>query len=150
MKSFVRKFTSTFAVLAMMGYAVAASSVAHAGTYTGAVTVSKGLTFTCDATVDLYSTPGKALLTISPGDPLCSFLNITSNPHNYTESGGVLTIHGIRVETITLGNCYGDLSGTVTTNPDGSKTLNIADTIDPEIPGTGGCSVNGELWKPAH
>lgn len=144
------KFTSTFAALAMMGSAVAASTVAYAGTYTGTATVHKGITLSCAVSVDLYSTPGKAIVSIAPGDPLCGALTITSNPHNYTLVGGVLTVIGIRVETITLGNCFGDLSGTIVTNPDGSKTLTINDTIDPEIPGTGGCSVDGVLTKPAH
>ena len=145
----MRKFTSAIAALAMMGSAVAASSAAYAGVYEGIVSVSKGLSFDCKVSVDLYATPGKAILTIEPGDPLCAALDITSNPHDYTETGGVLTIHDIRAETITLGNCFGDLSGTVVTNPDGSKTLTINDAIPPET-GTLPCSVVGELNKPPH
>jgi len=145
----MKTFTSTVAAIAMMGSAVAASSAAHAGTYEGIVTVTKGLSFDCEASVDLYSTPGKAILTISPGAPECAALNITSNPHDYTETGGVLTIEDIRVETITLGNCFGDLSGTVTTNPDGSKTLTVNDSIPPET-GSLPCLVEGELYKPPY
>lgn len=144
-----RKLTSTFAALAMIGSAVAGSTVAYAGTYTGTAVVTKGITLSCAVSVDLYSTPGKAIITIAPGDPLCGALTITSNPHNYTLVGGVLTIIGIRVETITLGNCFGDLSGTVITNPDGSKNLIIDDSIPPET-GTLPCFVIGNLYKPAH
>ena len=148
----MKKISSALAALAMLSTSIMASSVAYAGTYTGVVTLIKGLTLTCTVTVDLYDPlhPGKAVIDISPPvSPECDDLFITSNPHKYDIVGGVLTIYDIRVETLSIGNCFGDLSGTVTDNVDGSKTLTVNSMIPAEF-GPLDCYVIGELWKPAH
>lgn len=148
----MRKFTSAFAAMAMMSSAFAAGvTPAQAGTYTGTVDVFKGIALNCTASVDLYDPayPGKAVVNIGPPEPNCAALDITSNPHDYTLVGGVLTIEDLRVETITLGNCFGDLEGTVTDNPDGSKNLAVDAEIPPET-GTLPCFVSGTLYKPPH
>ncbi|KGB52708.1 hypothetical protein FG91_03455 [Sphingopyxis sp. LC81] len=150
----MKKFTSAFAALAMMGSAFAgavAPAQAQAQTYTGTVDVFKGIDLNCTASITLTpatATTGTATVAIGAPEPTCAALNITSNPHSYSLVGGALTIAGMRVETVTLGNCFGDLHGTVTTNPDGSGSIAVDDVLPPET-GTLPCYVSGTVYKPA-
>jgi hypothetical protein len=143
----MKKFASAFAALALVGSTFAVP--AQAGVYTGTANVFKGIPLTCEVSVDLYSTPGKAILNIGPPEPLCALLSITTNPHDYVISGSTITIQGVRATTITVGNCYGDLSGTMATLPDGTKTITF-DAVIPEEVGGGPCYVSGTVSKPAH
>ena len=143
----MKKFTSAFAALALVGSAFAVP--AQAGVYTGTADVFKGIALNCAVSVDLYSTPGKAILNIGPPQPLCALLTVASNPHNYVISGSTITIQAVRATTITVGNCFGDLSGTMATLPDGTKTITF-DAVIPEETAGGPCYVSGTVSKPPH
>lgn len=128
----------------MMGSALAGTA-AQAQTYTGTVDVFKGIALNCTASITLNSTTGKATVAIGAPEATCAALNITSNPHDYTLVGGALTIVGVRVETITLGNCFGDLDGVVT-NPGATGSIAVDDELPPET-GTLPCFVSGTVYN---
>lgn len=139
----MKKLTSAFAALAMMGSALAGAVAPAQAQYTGTVDVFKGIALNCTASITLNSTTGKATVAIGAPEATCAALNITSNPHDYTLVGGALTIVGMRVETVTLGNCFGDLHGTVT-NPGGTGSIAVDDVLPPET-GTLPCYVSGTV-----
>ena len=148
----LRKISTSLAAIAMVGSSLAVTTTASAGVFSGLLWMQKGILLQCHVEVDLYDTPGKAIVTISPGDAFCAALSITSNDHDYTYDPitGELVVEDVTVSTITDGDCRGDISGIVTVNEDGSKTLTIDETIEPVNPETQTCYVWGDLFKPPH
>lgn len=158
----MRKLTSTFAALAMIGssFAGATAASAHSYTFQGPVTVFKGLELECTATV--VKTPdhdsagnhlntGTVTVSIAPPtDPRCAALTITSNPMNYVQgpagAGGWkdMTIYGFRAETITLGNCAGDVVVKKREVSPGVWEMDVT-TVIPEETGGGDCYIYGTI-----
>ena len=158
----MRKFSSALAALAVVSSSFAWSTAAmasHSYTFQGPVTVFKGLELFCTATV--VKTPdhdpvtgadlntGTVTVSIAPPtDPRCSLLNITSNPMNYVQGAPdangwkSMTIYGFRAETITLGNCYGDIVVKKREVSPGQWEMDVT-TVIPEEFGGGDCYVDG-------
>ena len=159
----MRKFVTKISTLAMVSIALVGSSTAsahHSYTFTGDVAVFKGIPLNCVATV--VKTPdhdpitnaelntGTVNVSIVPGDANCALLTVTSNPMRYTQGAPDvdgwkdMTVNGLRVTTITIGNCYGNI--TVRKGPvgPGQWAMEIDTTIPEEFAG-GDCSVLGLL-----
>lgn len=159
----MRKFITKISTLAMASVALVGASSAsahHSYTFTGDVAVFKGISLTCVATV--VKTPdhdpvtgadlntGTVNISIVPGDSNCALLTITSNPMSYVQGAADqdgwkdMTVQGLRVETITIGNCYGPI--TVRKGPLGGGQWGMEiDTTIPQEFGGGDCQVSGFL-----
>lgn len=157
-------FTKAFSVLALAGvslFGASAANAAHSYTFTGSVNVFKGIPLTCFATV--VKTPdhdpvtgldldtGTVEIDIGPGEPNCALLDITSNPMDYEQGPPDIdgwkdmVIYGLRVETITIGNCYGNITVQKRYNPITGKWEIRINTSIPEEHAGGPCFVNGTL-----
>ena len=159
----MRKFATKISTLALVSFALMGATTAsahHSYTFTGNVSMFKGIPLTCVATV--VKTPdhdpitnaelntGTVTVSLSPGDTNCNLLAITSNPMTYTQGAPDvdgwkdMTVNGLRVSTITIGNCYGNI--TVRKGPIGPGQWGMEiDAVVPEEFGGGDCSVNGFL-----
>ncbi len=89
----------------------AMAQTAPNGTLTGVVVATKGITLTCDLTLTLDAANNKGSIAMTAGDTNCAALQFNSMPYTTSYSGGVLTLHNVDVTTITLGDCYGNISG---------------------------------------
>lgn len=158
----MRKITSMLAALAMVGSGLAGATAAsaHSYTFSGPVSVFKGISLNCTLTV--VKTPdhdsagnhlntGTVTVSIAPPpDALCAALNITSNPMNYVQgpagAGGWkdMTIYGFRAETVTLGNCYGDVVVKKREVSSGVWEMDVTTVIPEEFAG-GDCYVDGVI-----
>lgn len=134
----MKKLFSAVASFAMIGSAFAGSTaMAQTGVYTGTADVFKGIPLTCAVSADFASVPGKVVLSIVPPVASCAALSITTNPHNFTLVGTVLTVSGVDVNTITGSGCTGDLVADFT-----NDVISINTSI-PARPGdmTGDCTI---------
>ena len=142
--------------------AVSAVTYTPAGAWEmqGPVTVKKGLTLNCtlnikgnvpEAAPDAHGTAshGHVLnvtsVTLSGG--LCGTVTFSGLPYStsytpLTATTGTLTLHNVYVNTITSGNCAGDISGTWDNT---AKTLTVNATLPAATAGTADCTVNGVL-----
>lgn len=133
---------NSLAKIAMVASALFIPQVAHAtppsGTLTGTVVVQKGIQLVCNLTLNISG--GSATIALTPGDPNCAALNFNNQPYATSYTGGatgIFTVHNVDVTTITLGDCYGNISG----NWDGT-TLTINTTLPPKTGGPA-CTVVG-------
>lgn len=159
----MRKFTSAISAIAIIGsaFGVATAASAHSYTFSGPVDVFKGISLECTATIvktpdhdpvtNAHLNTGTVTVSIAPPtDPRCAALNITSNPMNYVQgaagAGGwkEMTIYGFRAETITLGNCYGDVVVKKREVSPGVWEMDVTTVIPEETTG-GDCFVDGVI-----
>ena len=156
----MRKITSALAAFAMVSssFGIATAASAHSYTFQGLVNVTKGISLECTLTV--VKTPdhdengnhlntGTVVVTIGPPEPLCAALNITSNPMNYVQGAADpitgwkdMTIYDFRAETITLGNCAGDVEVKKREVSPGNWEMDVT-TVIPEESTGGPCIVDG-------
>lgn len=119
--------------------------------------VNKGIALTCDVTVDLSgpdnasdTTPPfshtdvdqlSADITLSGGFlGLCASVSVDPVPAgNISYSGTTFTLHDVFVQTITSGDCQGDLVGTWT-----GSGLSVSGSLPPATAGNA-CTMNGTL-----
>lgn len=130
--------SSAFVGAQLASTAAMAQTAPATGTYSGTVVVQKGLTLTCTLGLNINASAGTVAVSLTPGDANCAALSFVGNPYSYTYSAGVFTINDVYVDTITIGDCAGDISA----DWDGSTFL--IDTILPTAtPGTADCSIVG-------
>jgi hypothetical protein len=127
---------SALAGSACIGTAAMAQTAPN-GTLTGVVVATKGITVTCDLTITANSSTNTGTIALTPGDTNCAALQFNSQPYTTSYVGGVFTFHNVDVTTITIGDCYGDISGTW----DGS-TLTISSFLPAKTAGPP-CTVEG-------
>lgn len=137
---------SSALVGAQFASTAAMAQTAPTGVYSGNVDVEKGIQLTCVLTLDVNSTtPGKVGVSLTAGNPFCGALSFTGAPYNYTYTAGgggtgigTFTVHGVYVNTITAGDCSGDITATW----DGTEFL--VDTFLPTATtGTPDCTIVG-------
>ncbi|MBN8813283.1 MULTISPECIES: hypothetical protein [Sphingomonas] len=116
----------------------AMAQAAPNGVLNGVVVATKGITVTCDLKLTLDAANNKGSIEMNPGDTNCAALHFNNMPYTTSYSAGVLTFHNVDVTTITIGDCYGDISGTW----DGS-TLTISGAVLPPHTGGPACTVDG-------
>lgn len=116
----------------------AMAQTAPNGTLTGSVVATKGITLDCELTLTVNSSTNKGSIAMTPGDSLCNALVFNNMPYDTVYSAGVLTFKNVDVTTISLGDCYGDISAAW----DGS-VLTIDTTLPPKTGGPA-CVIEGE------
>ena len=118
-------------------------------TISGTVTVQKGTgpLLTCTATAGLDgSSPSTSTqvtsLSLTGGFlGLCATVQFPNVPHNITQGGGVFQVDDVYADTtITAGDCFGDLTGTIS-----GGVVTINDILEEVDLGTGDCSIDGSL-----
>ena len=130
------KLKAAIAAISVLSTPLALSSPVqahHSYTFVGKLNMFKGIRLNCTVTVvktPSHTTPGTGTVTvnISAPDALCPALVVTSNPSTYDQSGSDLTINDVYVQTITAGDCEGDITGT---------KHYIGPGVDPALPGGG-------------
>ena len=167
----MKKIALFFASAAALMGAQAAQAVTYrppgTHTFTGALTVSKGLTLSCTArftvVVPNVNPDGHTVFTpVLATDPahghtatvtagtlsgtLCGAVTLTGFPWTVTTSGVVgssVTFNPVSATTITPGNCGpAPLVGTLTA----PNSINFASaTLPPGTPGTGNCVISGTI-----
>lgn len=155
----MRKFSSAIAAMALIGSAlVSTSAAAQVGTYTGYADVFKGIPLNCAVSIQIISFTqtssglnpvsghGTANLNITSPEPNCDLLSVTSNSHTFNVDSGAITINNVRAETITIGNCYGNMVGELVNLGSGNWEM-VFDTIIKEEIGGGDCYVSGVVTK---
>jgi hypothetical protein len=115
----------------------AMAQTAPNGTFTGVVVATKGITLTCDLTVTVNSSTNTGTIAMTPGDALCSALQFNNMPYTTSYASGVLTFLNVDVSTISIGDCYGNISAAW----DGS-TLTISTVLPPKSAGRP-CTIDG-------
>lgn len=116
--------------------------------FSGAVDVYKGISLTCNLTltvnVDAAGTGATATPALSGGTlGLCSTITFSNTPYTVSYSGGVLTLHNVYADTITSGDCAGNISASW---DDSTNTIDIVNAVLPEVDaGTGDCIINGPI-----
>lgn len=111
---------SSAIVGAQFASTAAMAQTAPTGTYSGNVTVEKGIQLGCVLTLDVDNpTSGKVGVSLTAGNPFCAALSFSGAPYNYTYTAGgggagigTFTVHGVYVNTITAGDCSGDITAT--------------------------------------
>lgn len=137
--------------LTMAGAALCALSPTVAlaqSAISGTVVVQKGSgpQLTCTATAGLDgSTPETSTqvtsLSLSGSFGLCSTVQFPNVPHDISQGGGDFTVEGVYADTtITPGDCFGDLDGTVS-----SGVVSLNATLPEVDSGTGDCTIAGSL-----
>ena len=108
------------ATVAIMSVALLGSQVANAhhvpapsGALSGIVTVKKGLELECQLDMNFNPSTGMVGISLTPGDPRCAALVLSSSSYGYSYNPGTheVTVNGVYVTTITLGDCTGNISG---------------------------------------
>jgi hypothetical protein len=94
-----------------------AQKTAPDGTYRGLVNVHKGISLTCTLELKVNApTAGKATVSYfgPPNSLACSTVTFDSQPYDYTFDplSGDLTLSGVHVNTITIGDCAGSITAT--------------------------------------
>ncbi|WP_332820346.1 hypothetical protein [Sphingopyxis sp.] len=117
-----------------------------AWSFSGTVDVNKGIALTC--TLDLDATTTSSTATATPALSggafgLCGTIGFTGAPYNvsYNSSTSTLTIEDVYVNTITSGDCAGDISGTW---DEVNNTITI-DAVLPAVSGGGDCTIAGTI-----
>lgn len=133
----------------LIGAQFASTAAMAQSTISGGVTVQKGfgpLLF-CTATAGLNgATPATSTevtsLSLVGSGGFCGTVQFPSVPHTITQGGGNFTVNDVFADTtITPGDCFGDLVGTIS---GGVITFNNA-VIPEDVPGTGDCTISGSL-----
>lgn len=131
-------FSSALVGAQLASTAAMAQTAPATGSYSGTVIVKKGLTLSCTLTLNVNATASTVGVSLTPGDANCAALGFVGNPYSYTYSSGVFTIYDVYVDTITIGDCAGDISA----DWDGSTFL--IDTLLPTATtGTPDCTIEG-------
>lgn len=134
----IAMLSSVFIGAQIASTAAMAQTAPATGTYSGTVVVMKGLTLTCTLTLNVNATNSTVGVSLTPGDANCAALGFVGNPYSYTYSAGVFTINDVYVDTITIGDCAGDISA------DWDGTTFFIDTFLPTAtPGTPDCTIVG-------
>ena len=151
--------------VALLGAQTAAASEAYIvpdavspWVFEGTVNVSKGISLTCDAVVEITGTNDaadtspsfnhsdvsglSATITLSGGAfGLCSSVVVAPiGAGDISYSGGTFTLHDVFVTTITPGNCQGDITAAWN---EGAQTLSVSGTL-PAVSGSD-CTMSGTL-----
>ncbi len=80
-------------------------------------------------------------LTLTGSQGFCETVQFPNVPHSITQGGGAFQVNGVFADTtITPGDCFGDLTGTVS---GGVVTFN--DILDEVVASTGDCTIDGSL-----
>ena len=128
------------AAVAMMPFAANATPVD--GTYSGAVTVHKGLTLNCTLTADVTN-GGTQVGNLALTGPLCSLVNFNNQPYNVVHvDGDQYEIQDVDVTTITPGNCFGNII--IIYFPGPPPVIIIFGSL-PASAGGGDCIIDGQL-----
>lgn len=168
----MKKLLSTLVACTMLTSGTAANAQSHSNPYvtpaatpahvwSGSLTLSKGaiITVNCDITVTL-SGPNNAgdgvagshtdeanstvTVDISAGDATCDELWSTVDG-GWSYSSNMLTLHNVYVNTFLVpGNCRDDID--ITWNA-GAQTLSVNDSMNPDTPLTGSCTLFGTLSR---
>lgn len=109
--------------------------------YSGLVTITKNITITCPSVFITNSSGGIVDISFTslfePSDPNCNVLIVVSNPHDYTYGFGAFAINDLRISTITLGDCAGDISA------DWDGISFTIDTVIPALFAGPDCTIQG-------
>lgn len=161
MKKAILTLMSSVALLGAQTAAATEAYIAPAApwSFSGTVNVNKGIALTCNVTVDL-SGPDDASdtsppfshtdvanlsadITLSGGFlGLCASVSVDPVPAgNISYAGGTFTLHDVFVQTITSGDCQGDLVGTWN---GGAQTLSVSGSLPPATGGNA-CTMSGTL-----
>lgn len=138
--------------------ALVSAQAANATTYSptgtwvfeGTADVYKGIQLTCDVTVTVNASATSATATMSLSGGFLNLCNTVSfdpayTPYNvvYDSTAGTVTLEDVYVNTITSGDCFGDVTASWN---DSTNTLTVNDTIEEVDPNTGDCVIsNGVL-----
>lgn len=147
----MRKIALTMAGAALCAMAPSAAiAQSTVSTISGTLVVQKGNgpVLSCNATIGLdgaspETSNNVTSISLTGGGilQLCTTVQFPNVPHSIVQSGGDFDVIDVYADTtITAGDCFGDLEGTVS---GGVVTLNAS---LPEVdPGTGDCTVSGSL-----
>jgi len=114
------------------------------GTYHGNVDVQKGLAFSCVIGLNVNSTSDTVSVSLNSGSPFCAFLSFSGNPYSYSfnSTTGQFIVHNVYVNTITSGDCAGDISATW------NGTQFTIDATLPPVNDDQECSIEGTATAP--
>ncbi len=142
----MRKFALMAAATALCAL-VPATAMAQS-TISGTVTVQKGNgpQLMCTATAGLNgSSPSTSTqvtsLSLTGSLGFCETVQFPNVPHSITQGGGAFQVNGVFADTtITPGDCFGDLTGTIS-----GGVVTINDILEEVDLGTGDCTIAGSL-----
>lgn len=115
---FVAIALATFGAQMISTSAMAQVTPPPSKTYKGIVDVEKGLAFKCLLSMTVDAGTSTVTVSLTPPAPptpsACSLLSFVGNPYSYTfnPANGDFKVVGVFVNTITAGDCSGDITAT--------------------------------------
>lgn len=113
--------------------------------FQGGVVVNKSLTLNCTLKLTVNVTSSTtATVTPSletPSNPLCPVVTFSGAPYTVTTTSLSVTAHGIVVNTITPGDCFGSISGIWSGNNARPRSISLGDSMPSG--GSNLCSISG-------
>jgi hypothetical protein len=150
----MRKIATFLAASLALVSAQAANATTYSPTGTwvfqGTADVYKGIQLNCNVTVTVNASATSATATMSLSGGFLNLCNTVGfdpsyTPYNvtYDSATSTVTLEDVYVNTITSGDCFGDVSAIWN---DATNTLTVNDTIEEAVPGSGDCVItNGNL-----